>query len=894
MGSWTVHAANGVHLPQIGWRLDARWPADRSFVSHAHFDHLARHRLALCSAGTARLMRARMPAEREEIILGFGERHTLADGTVVTLHPAGHIFGSAQFRAENEHGALLYTGDFKLRPGLSAETCETPRAHTVVMETTFGKPHYVFPPAAEVMAAIVHFCRAALEDGETPVLFGYSLGKSQEILSGLTGAGLPVMLHTQTWRMTSLYEAMGVEFPAHRRFVLEEVRGHVVLCPPQANNSAWLRRITPRRTATITGWAVDPGAVFRLQCDAAFPLSDHAGYDDLLRFVELVQPERVYTVHGFTREFARDLRARGLEAWALGEDNQLELPIRIPAPALDRSVGAPAADIPTALPATPESFARFAATAEAVRRAPGRLEKTRLLADYFASLPDEFAGPAALWFTGRPFPQASGRSLQLGWAVIKRALLAATGLNEGDHRAAYQRLGDSGETAEGLLAGRTTPEPWTLAEVERFLDLLGEARGPTEKLALLEGRLRRLTPVEAKYLLKIITGDLRIGLKEGLVEDAIARAAGRPVEAVREAAMRCGDIARVARAARADRLGSIGLELFHPPQFMLASPEPDAASILARLGDTVWLEDKYDGIRCQIHKRGDRVALFSRDLRPITGQFPEIADAARRCPSDFIGDGELLAWRDGRALPFGGLQRRLGRSGDDFFLGSELPVALLLYDLLWIDGRELLARPLAERRAELERLPLREGLTVAPRGEARTAAGIDEAFLRARARGNEGLMAKDPASPYQPGRRGLAWLKLKKAAATLDVVVTGVEFGHGKRRGVLSDYTFAVRDAETGALRVVGKAYSGLTDAEIATLTERFHETTLEVRGRLRVVEPRVVLEIAFDSIQPSPRHDSGFALRFPRIVRIRDDKSPEHIDTLETCRRLAGPAGEH
>ena len=901
--SWIVHASNGIRLPQIGWHLDARFPVARCFVSHAHFDHMAEHRLVLCSTGTARLMGARMPGKREEIVLPFGQSHALEDGTRVTLHAAGHVFGSAQFRAENDHGSLLYTGDFKLRPGLSAEPCETPRCDTLIMETTFGRPHYLFPPTAEVMASIVRFCRAAIEDGEVPVLFGYSLGKSQELLRGLSHAGLPVMLHTQTWKMTRVYESMGMTFPKYRRFELADVSGHVVMCPPQSNNSAWLRRISPRRTAAITGWAVDAGAVFRYQCDAVFPLSDHAGYDDLLRFVELVQPSRVYTVHGFTKDFARVLRARGLEAWALGEDNQLELAISIPAPGppdaatsavpqTDARAGA-ATDAVAEEP--PDAFSLFAATAEAVRNSPGKLEKTGLLAEYFATLPDDVVGAAALYFTGRPFPQSTGRALQLGWAIIKRSLLAVAGLNEADYRAAYQRLGDSGETAAGVLAGRTRPEPWTLPEVERFLDRLGTARGPIEKMKLLEDRLRRTSPAEAKYLVKIITGDLRIGLKEGLVEDALARAADSPLEEVREAEMRCGDIALVARAARLGTLDRITLRVFHPLQFMLASPEPDARSIIARLGDPVWLEEKYDGIRCQIHKRDTEVALFSRDLRNITTQFPELADAARRCPADFIGDGELLAWRDGRALPFAELQRRLGRQGDDFFLGSEVPVSLWLYDLLWIDGHDLLKHPLSERRAHLERLPLPEGFAVAPREEAHCEVDIDAAFLRARARGNEGLIAKDPHSLYLPGRRGLAWLKLKKAAATLDVVVTAVEYGHGKRRGVLSDYTFSVRDTGTGALRVVGKAYSGLTDLEIARLTDHFHETTLEVRGRLRIVEPRIVLEIAFDAINPSNRHDSGFALRFPRIVRIREDKTPAEIDTMESCRRLVeAAAGAH
>ncbi|HEY1106991.1 MAG TPA: ATP-dependent DNA ligase, partial [Opitutaceae bacterium] len=365
-------------------------------------------------------------------------------------------------------------------------------------------------------------------------------------------------------------------------------------------------------------------------------------------------------------------------------------------------------------------------------------------------------------------------------------------------------------------------------------------------------------------------------------------------ELVREANMLSGDIVAVTRAARAGALDTIQLRIFHPLQFMLASPEPTAEAILARLGAPVWLEEKYDGIRCQLHKRGDRVELYSRDLKRITDQFPDLAQAARGLPADFIGDGELLAWREGRALPFAELQKRLGRKGgDDFFLGEEIPVSLSLYDLLWLDGRPLLKEPLATRRELLASLlaPRAEApgkFHLAPVQQAATATDIEAAFLAARQRGNEGLMAKDPASIYTPGRRGLAWLKLKKAYATLDVVVVGVEYGHGKRRDVLSDYTFAIRDPEHDRLLTVGKAYSGLTDVEIAQLTEHFLAHTLEVRGRYRTVVPDTVLEIAFDSIQPSSRHQSGYALRFPRIARIRTDKTPGDIDTLETCRRLA------
>ena len=320
--------AGSIHLPQIGLWCDAHTRQDCSFVSHAHFDHLARHRRVITSPGTQRLMRERMPGKREEVVLPFGELHPFDAETELRLHPAGHIFGSAMLHLVRPGGSFLYTGDFKLRPGRSAEACVPPRADILVMETTFGLPRYVMPPTETVLAAIIAFCRETLADGAVPILYGYSLGKSQELLCALTDAALPVMLHEATMKMTKVYEEMGQSFPTCRRFKLSKVAGHVVMCPPQSRKSEWLLKIEPRRTAMATGWAVDSSAIYRYGCDAVFPLSDHADYPDLLRLVDLVQPKRVYTVHGYAREFAQDLRARGVEAWALGMENQLEFPLK--------------------------------------------------------------------------------------------------------------------------------------------------------------------------------------------------------------------------------------------------------------------------------------------------------------------------------------------------------------------------------------------------------------------------------------------------------------------------------------------------------------------------------------------------------------------------------------
>jgi DNA ligase-1 len=467
---------------------------------------------------------------------------------------------------------------------------------------------------------------------------------------------------------------------------------------------------------------------------------------------------------------------------------------------------------------------------------------------------------------------------------------------------AYDRSSDLGRAVEDVLGQRAeqpAPEAGpTVPEVADAFAAIEAASGPARKGAIFRDLLARSHPLTAKYLVKVLTGELRIGLREGLLEAALAKAFDRPLDEVKWAGMLTGDVGETAVLASEDRLGSAELALFHPLKFMLASPAEDAAEILARLGPEVWVEDKYDGIRAQLHRQGEIARLYSRDLHDVSGQFPEVIEGARGLAWDGILDGELLAYRGGTVLPFMALQTRLGRKNPSATVLEEVPVIFVAFDLLAHgpgDGSPVeaqLTRPLAERRRLLEALglPLAEGGGVFALSTLVRASSIDaleNVFLAARARRNEGLMVKDPESGYSPGRRGYGWLKMKKALATIDCVVVGVEVGHGKRHGVLSDYTFAVRDEESGRLVTIGKAYSGLTDAEIAEMTAWFEAHTIRRYGRFRAVEPTVVVEVAFDVIMRSNRHESGFALRFPRIARLRTDKPATEIDTLETVRTL-------
>lgn len=935
----------GVFLSRQNLWLDPWEAKDFAFVSHAHSDHIAPHRQIIVSERTAALMQARLPGKRREILLPFGQEKNVG-GMQVTLFPAGHIFGSAQFFLRTEDDSLLYTGDFKLRRGQSAEPAEWTAADTLIMETTYGLPRYRLPPTEEVIAQIVAFCRDAIDNNEVPVLLGYSLGKAQEILCALAGAELTPMLHGAVYQMTRIYEQYGQKFCQYVRYRANEVAGKVLICPPSANRSSMLEKIPHKRVAMISGWAVEPNAIYRYQVDAAFPLSDHADYDDLLRYVDLVKPKRVFTLHGFAGQFAGDLRARGIEAWALTEENQMELTLGTSVAGIDDAAPVEAAvpggkEIQSAGTADstdkPSEFFAFANVGQAIAATPAKLEKVDLLAEYFSTLDDARLSIATVYFTGHAFPQTDVRTLQVGGSVIYRALAGATKMGEVEFRRIASSHGDAGKTAFEVLDGRTTPEPFSLIDSYEFFEQLHKLRGPAVKRDALRNRLARLAAREGQYVVKILSGDLRIGLGEGLVEEAIAKAFAAPLDEVKEANMLLGDIGRTAVLAKKEQLHRAELTLFRPIKCMLATPEPTAEAIWKRFVESnivagrgpepqgraaspmaiveaavpggispdappgtaattekprVYVEDKFDGIRAQVHASSDRAEIFSRDLKRITGQFPELGEKAREFSADVILDGEIIAYAEDRKLTFFDLQKRLGRKSEGLDLfeaaSADVPVIFVAFDLLFFDGRSLLRTPLRERRELLRGLKLPPKFQAATVVAAHSANEIESEFKRARLRLNEGLMIKDPESFYSPGRRGLFWFKLKKELATLDVVVVAAELGHGKRNHVLSDYTFAVRDENSGELLPIGKAYSGLTDAEIAELTEHFKQNTLVDRGRYREVKPDIVLEVAFNSIQPSTRHASGLALRFPRIKAIRRDKTIENIDTLAYAQQLA------
>ncbi len=570
---------------------------------------------------------------------------------------------------------------------------------------------------------------------------------------------------------------------------------------------------------------------------------------------------------------------------------------------------------PTASP-----FALFAETAERVAATTKRLEKSAILAEYFSQLSDDDLILAARYLTGRAFPLRDQRTTNIGGSALRAALLAITELDIDWINQKLVERGDMGDAAfDAFLESpltREKPPKLSLQDVAGALSVLASTSGSKQKLALVIDLLRFAPAGEAKYLVKILSGDLRIGLQEGAVEDAIARWSGAEIGKIQWVNMLTGDTGETALLARHGRLDEAKMRLFHPIKFMLATPAADLTDVARQMPEEFVVEDKFDGIRCQahigVHVPGDdvlhgtvvdgrRVALFSRTLDEITKSFPDLLTplAALLPPngdplaSGLIFDGEIVPVSGETIMNFQVLQQRLGRKAPTAAIAAEFPVAYVAYDALFANGEILLERPFAERRQTIDSFELDKFATIraAVSKHFTDVAPLDDEFDAARARGNEGLMVKDPASTYKPGRRGREWLKIKRALATLDVVVTAVEVGHGRRNKVLSDYTFAVRTSEDDpTLLNVGKAYSGLTDVEIAEMSEWFRAHTVQEfgHGRVRTVEPKVVIEVTFDNVQASTRHKSGYALRFPRILRIRTDKPPAEIDTLDTVRKLA------
>jgi DNA ligase-1 len=546
-------------------------------------------------------------------------------------------------------------------------------------------------------------------------------------------------------------------------------------------------------------------------------------------------------------------------------------------------------------------FSHFVYMCEKVRQNAGKNAKVAAIAEYLLQLGHDdndntSLAAAVLFMSGAIFPKGSGLALNVGFNTIMRSLCEIGRLEPEEIQKIYLKHGDMGALAEYVVSKRQqsplVAQQLLLPDLHDQLRKIADAAGSGAAVAkrkVLTGLLINCSPLEAKYLIKIVTGELRVGVVEGLVELAIAKAFGRDLHAVRQAMLLSGDIAQVALLAKKNALSTAIMKPLTPLSFMLADVMFSAEEIAQYYNKPLICEFKYDGIRVQLHKFSGKVRMFSRKLEDVTNSFPEIASVVALLPAEFILDGEVLAYREGRPLHFQELQKRLRRKAVTDHLIDEIPIVYIPYDILYLDGQPLIDRLLTERKELLSQIRFKEPIIDLGYRVVSTAQEIACAFKESRDAGHEGLVVKELESQYHPGKRGRHWTKLKHELDTIDAVIVIAEYGHGKRAGTLSDYTFAVKDDHNGggSLKTIGKAYSGLTDAEIAKMTDKLRSITVRDEGYRLVVRPEIVLEVAFDSIQKSDRHDSGFALRFPRIKYIRTDKTVSDIDTMEKVLRI-------
>lgn len=782
MGLLTCHQERGgVVLPALDLWLDpteARKGPERVFVSHAHSDHTARHREVILTGTTARLMRARLSGERTEHRLAWRVPTSFAHRGLdwrITLLPAGHILGSAMALVEAEGESLLFTGDFKLRPGLSAEPCEPVRAGTLVMETTFGRPKYVFPPVSEVLDDVVRFCRETLGNHEVPVLLGYSLGKSQEVLVGLGRAGLPVAVHPQVARLSDVYRECGQALPDLVLATPGSGSGRVVVCPPGTDLARFLGPDTPVRKAVLTGWALDGGCSYRYGADVAFPLSDHADFEELIEFVRRVEPRKVLTMHGFAADFAAVLRDLGYDARALGDREQLTFQLGPrTAPPTNKKPGCATAEmarpdrdaeggVESGVASDPRSFDALSRALEAIGWCSDPAEKAHRLEGWLRQLPPALVSRLTAWIAGGPLVPPD---------LVREAVCRAAGVAKAEFtRLVARRGGEPGAAAE--LMDRLAPGPLrlTVDSVAEGVGRLVSSAGRQAQVSELAALLRVCRAGEARCLVRLLGGDLRTGLSEAALEEVLARLAGCPLADLRRASALVGGLSGAVESAFAGRLGEVAIRPFRPVRSMVSKIVESAPDCLDPGGggpcsgeQELWVEDWPGGFPCHLHRLGSDCRWFDAGRGEFSPGLPALTREVVSLPVDVVLEGELVA--GGEAGPGSGgpgSAARCGRDAEpDLFGSPDSGMQFVVLDLLWAGGRDWTDRPWFERRSKLEeiiagrigehrRLILVAGRRVSQPG------GWADGLRAAQLRGQRGLTVRRLAAPYLPGSEGGAW-----------------------------------------------------------------------------------------------------------------------------------------
>ncbi|MEM0313730.1 MAG: ATP-dependent DNA ligase [Candidatus Bathyarchaeia archaeon] len=549
----------------------------------------------------------------------------------------------------------------------------------------------------------------------------------------------------------------------------------------------------------------------------------------------------------------------------------------------------------------PTSFMAIAELCEKLEKLTRRIPMIDIVAEFLTGLEVGEIESAVSMILGRPLPKWSQQALNVSWTTLSNIIMRVARVDQDTFLEVFSRTGDVGAATMEIFKHnrgvRQLPlyaKPLSITEVRKNFEAVAEAQGQgskEKKERIIEALLSHASPLEAKYLVKIMIGEMRTGFHEGLMEQAISKAFNIPLESVQTASMLLGDIGLVAHLAKKEGkegLLRVGFKIFRPVKLMLAQTAECVAEAISEHGGKTHLEFKLDGARVQIHKLGQEVRIYSRRLTDVTRSLSESAEAVKENVQahEAILEGEVIAVDNkGQPMPFQHLMRRFKRVHELERAAEAVPVRLFLFDILYLNGENLINLPYARRRQILTEasgnLPLTEQLITSEVDEA-------EKFLKkAVESGHEGLIAKKLDSKYTPGIRGRYWLKIKPTLEPLDLVIVAAEYGYGRRHEWLSDYYLAARDSETGEFLVVGKTFKGLTDREMIEMTRRLKELAIKEEARRVTVLPRIVVEVAYNEIQKSPKYKCGLALRFARITRIRFDKDPEEADTIQRVREI-------
>ncbi len=843
-----------MYCPAGDFYIDPWGPVERALITHAHSDHArpGSRRYLTARDGEA-LLRARLGGEATIEGVGYGERLNM-NGAAVSFHPAGHILGSAQIRIERGGEVCVVSGDYKVAPDATCAAFEPQRCHTFVTESTFALPIYRWPAEAEIAREIEGWWRGNREAGLNSVLYAHPLGKAQRVLAAIDASIGPIAAHGAVEKYSAIYRARGIAIPAMMEAKPRD--GALVLAPPSAMGSPWLKRFGAISTAMASGWMRIRGTRRRRSLDRGFALSDHADWPGLLAAIEATGAETVWAMHGYrapTGAVARGAwEARGNAGDALRSGRRRGM----------------------------KAFAELYAALDGTTKTNGKIAA---LTRYLSQAPAEDAVWAISFLIGRR-PKRLLPSRRLAeWAI------AEAGVPEWLFGECYHAVGDFAETIALLLppAARSSDLPLHVWVEERLLPM--REASDEQRRAHLTAAWREMDEGQRFAWNKLITGEFRVGVSQSLVVRAIAETSGAAPETIAHRLMGewqpTADFWRQLTAA-----DSRDADVSRPYPFCLAYPLEGAVE---DLGDRrEWqVEWKWDGIRAQLIRRGWKTWLWSRGEELITDRFPEIEAVGALLPEGTAIDGEVMPWKNGAPLAFAQMQRRIGRKSLGAKILSDVPAALVAYDLLELRGEDVRERPLEWRRAQLEAIaPPDSALVLSPVVEAPTWEELRTLRGESRARKVEGLMLKRLNSPYRVGRRRGDWWKWKIEPYSVDAVLIYAQPGNGRRASLFTDYTFGVWD--DGKLTPFAKAYSGLSDEEIREVDAFVRRNTLEQFGPVRHVKPELVFELAFEGIQKSSRHRSGIAVRFPRMARWRKDKTADQADSIETIRALLNAAG--